>query len=570
MKKQKTSILHSMAMKVQILLGAGVVLALVIMTLITFPSIQNNIETVNQSYLLDEAKAYGYILETTQWMRGDNLTAAEAFTYEQLANTLGGVAIDGCTSSYAYLVSNDGTMLYHPDQGKVGQSVENAVVTGLVADLQVGKDITPACVAYEYKGAMKYASYYVATAKDFILVITADESEILSAVKEVFIQMVVIASITVLAIIAVGTLIAFRMLKPLTTLTNILNKTAELDFTPNPEQEKLNKSKDETGMISRAVSKLHAELKDMIQILSEQSGELAKANEDFNVKFDNITENVNNINIAVEEIAQGSTLQAQETTSAGIQVGKIGDVIDENAKNVDRLDATVKEMNQLSEYADNMLKELVEINRKTSENIGVVSEQTNSTHTSANKIKDAVVLIQDIASQTNLLSLNASIEAARAGEAGRGFAVVAEEIRKLADDSANSAGEIDMIVRELIANSDNSVEKMTEVTKDAKEQQEKLASTQNSFVSLRKGVAAISEVSQGIFRQTKELEDEKNVISGVIEQLAAISEENAASTEETSASMLNLTEVVLDCQEETSILNKLSEELNVQMNKFKI
>ncbi len=570
MKKQKTNFFHSMSFKVQLLLGIGVILAVCVMTMVTFPNIQKNIESVNQSYLLDEAKAYGYILETTQYMKGGNLTAAEAFTYEQLLNTLGGISIDGCESSYAYLVDQNGTMLYHPDQTKVGQPVENVVVTGLVADLQAGKEITPACVEYEYRGAMKYASYYVASAKDFILVVTADESDILSSVKGVFVQMVILAAITVIGIVLVGTFVLMYMLKPLNTLTAIVNKTAELDFTPNAEQEKLNKRKDETGMISRAVSLLHKELKEMIILLTEQSKDLAAANNNFVKKFESITDNVNNINIAIEEIAQGSTLQAQETTSAGVQVGKIADIIDENAKNVDRLETTVREMNQLSEQADDMLKALTEINRKTSENIGIVSDQTNSTNTSAAKIKDAVGLIQDIANQTNLLSLNASIEAARAGEAGRGFAVVAEEIRKLADDSANSAGEIDMIVKELIANSDSSVEKMEEVTKDAKEQQEKLKKTQMSFVSLKEGVGAISEVSRNIYKQTEELDGGKNIISGVIEQLSAISEENAASTEETSASMQTLSDAITDCKEETSVLNVLSGELNAQMKKFKI
>lgn len=570
MKKQKTPFFRSMAFKVQLLLGIGVVFALVVMTLVTFPSIRSNIEFVNQSYLLDEAKAYGYILETTQWMRGDGLSAAESFTYAQLDNTLGAVAIDGCTSSYVYLVSDDGTMLYHPDQSKVGQPVENTVVTGLVADVKAGKSITPACVEYEYRGTMKYASYYVSAAGDFILVFTADESEVLSGVREVFFKMIYVAIGVLIAILAVGTVAALYMLRPLTVLTGILNKTAELDFTPSPEQERLNKGRDETGMISRAVFSLCEKLKEMVHVLSGQSEELLRTNREFNTKFDNINETVTNINTAIEDIAQGSTSQAQETSAAGGQVGRIGEAIDENAKNVEKLEATVTEMNRLSEQADGMLQALAGINRKTAETIGVVSEQTNSTNVSANRIRDAVGLIQDIASQTNLLSLNASIEAASAGEAGRGFAVVAEEIRKLADDSARSAGEIETIVKELIANSNSSVEKMNEVKQDATEQKEKLESTQNAFQSLRKGVDAISEVAGSVYRQTEDLEREKNAISGVVEQLAAISEENAASTEETSASMLNLTEVVADCREETAVLNALSEELSKQMGRFRL
>ncbi len=565
--KQKVNFFNSMAFKVQCLLGIGVILALMLMAVITFPNIQANIEDVNQSYLFDEAKAYGRVLEATSQVNGK---AVSEFSYDELSSILKNVAIEGCSSSYAYLVNSNGTMLFHPDSSKVGNPVENIVVTGLVADLKAGKSIEPSWTEYDYRGTAKYAAYYVSEASDAILVITVDRMDILSGVLNVFIRMIVASLIAVVVIVGIGTFAAVKMLKPLTTLTGILNKAAELDFTPVPEQEKLNRDKSETGMISRATALLMDELKEMISLLTEQSNELARTNVSFNEKFDDIAENVSSINVAIEEIAQGSTSQAQETTSAGEQVARIGLAIDENVRNVEKLETTVTEMNQLSEQAEEMLSALVEINKKTTKNIDVVSVQTNSTHASAEKIKEAVNMIRDIAEQTNLLSLNASIEAARAGEAGRGFSVVAEEIRKLADDSANSAGEIEVIVQELITNSDTSVEKMEEVNRDAEEQKNKLSQTQNSFQSLRNGVDAISKVSTGISEQTNELENGKNIISTVVEQLAAISEENAASTQETSASMQTLAEAFESCKEETSVLNMLSEELAKQMKKFKI
>ena len=219
--------------------------------------------------------------------------------------------------------------------------------------------------------------------------------------------------------------------------------------------------------------------------------------------------------------------------------------------------------------SEEMLVSLVEMNNKTSDTIGVVTEQTDRTNESAQNISNAVTVIQDIAAQTNLLSLNASIEAARAGESGRGFAVVAEQIRKLAEDSAESATEIENIVRELMGNSKDSVEKMQGLSRDSSVQADKLNRTKESFYELKKEINEVSSASKEIFDQTVVIEELKKGVNDVIEQLASVAQENAASTEETSASMQSLANNVDLCKEESAILNDLSKNINEQTSRFK-
>ncbi|HBO03772.1 MAG TPA: hypothetical protein DD432_04045 [Eubacterium sp.] len=226
-------------------------------------------------------------------------------------------------------------------------------------------------------------------------------------------------------------------------------------------------------------------------------------------------------------------------------------------------------MDGLAAESEEMLVSLVEMNNKTSDTIGVVTEQTDRTNESAQNISNAVTVIQDIAAQTNLLSLNASIEAARAGESGRGFAVVAEQIRKLAEDSAESATEIENIVRELMGNSKDSVEKMQELSRDSSVQADKLNRTKESFYELKKEINEVSSASKEIFDQTVVIEELKKGVNDVIEQLASVAQENAASTEETSASMQSLANNVDLCKEESAILNDLSKNINEQTSRFK-
>ena len=329
-------------------------------------------------------------------------------------------------------------------------------------------------------------------------------------------------------------------------------------------------SKDEVDIITHAVSDLQIQLKDIVTSISTQSGQLNVSNSEFTDKFSVLAKSVTNINDAVEGIAIGSDSQAQETSSASQQIAQMADVIEQNSRNAADLEHAVEHMSNLSRQANHTLTDLITMNESTTANISTVSKQTDATNTSAENIQNAVQMIQAIAEQTNLLSLNASIEAARAGEAGKGFAVVAEEIRKLAEDSSKSANEIEPTVQELLTNSNISVQKMNEVSKDAIVQKEKLQHTKNDFEDLMNEIQSVYAASKNIFEQTERLEDQKNTIHNVIQQLASISEENAATTQETSTSMQELSNTIEDCRQETVVLTDLSDHLKQQTNRFKL
>lgn len=374
--------------------------------------------------------------------------------------------------------------------------------------------------------------------------------------------------ITLMACALLAVVITF-IVKAITKVIGHLDEVADgkMDFKIS---EKLLQRSDEIGNIARSVHTLIGGLASIVVNIHHSTGELAEFKDDFQKKFETINNSISNVNVAVDEIANGATSQADETQKVSSQINDMGDAITKTSQNVDSLTQSTEQMKEHNEQLDTTIQELMAISDRNKESLAAVYNQTNETNQSVMHIGNAVDMITDIAGQTNLLSLNASIEAARAGEYGKGFAVVADQIRQLADQSANTAKEIGEIVAELIENSNTSVETMGVVRQEMTGQYEKLNTTKDIFEQLNEEVNNVVTAIESISTEVESLDRLKGEVLGSAESLAAIAQENAASTEETSASMVELGEIVNDCNTKTKQLVDIADSMEENVHKFHV
>ena len=566
-KDNKVSLIRSVRGKVTVFSIAMVLVVMVALILTTVPSSQATLTETTKNYLNDIALAYGSSVEADV-----NAVGVEhILNSENLSHRLTGVGVEGITSSYAYVVDGKGVMLFHPTAEKIGKPVENEVVKGLVAQIQSGKTPNPknAVVEYKFNGETKYASYYVPDDGSFILVISADESEVLASSKGILNRSVVIGIIISILAAILMTVMLIIILRPVQMMSDFINKMALLDFSEDEAGEALAKRQDEFGVMARATVHLQktlanviAEIKGQSEILYSSSNSMLKHAEDMN-------ETTAQVDRSVCEIAEGASSQAGETQSASENVITIGNMIEETNNEVNNLSNTASSMKASHQTALNILQELGRTNEQTKSSIAEIEAQTKTTNLSAGKIREATSFITAIAEETNLLSLNASIEAARAGEAGRGFAVVASQIQKLAEQSNDSAKQIENIVDELIRDSDRAVQTMDSVKDIIQRQSEDVDRTKVAFGEVSDGIDDSIGGINSIADKVAQMDTARVSVVDTVSNLSAIAEENAASTEESSATVSTITGIANEIEDSSSDLRKIAETLEQKMDAFK-
>ncbi len=375
------------------------------------------------------------------------------------------------------------------------------------------------------------------------------------------VMMCLVSGIVIIVLVAVfGFLLNKVLSAQMHKVADSLEQLADGDLSVEVDEKLLNRG-DELGIIGNSTKVLVDKISDIIGKLKNASEDLSANSENLSASAAQANDAAGQVAAAMDDISKGAVSQADSIQTAVNNTESIGKSIEGISESVGVMNDASVEMKDSCRTAMETLNNLIKHSEKVAESVDSIATKIGSTNESANAISELTDAINSIASQTNLLSLNASIEAARAGEAGKGFAVVASEISTLADQSKQSADKINEIVVRLIKDASESVEVMKVLSENVVEQKQQLSATQDDMDKMQTNITGVADSADDIADKISNLRSDNEGLGQIIEDLSAISEENAASTEETNASVEELSATFQMINDDADGLNNLAQNM---------
>lgn len=437
-------------------------------------------------------------------------------------------------SGFLFVIDRSGNVISHKNRDYIGKNLSemgipqyqdaSAISEEEVEFTDPNSRQTYVMQAFASKDSLLGWTYIVTLDKDEFDAIRS-QSALLKTLLWIFLAVLIAA-------IAFSRIYADRLARPIVQLADRAKKISDFDLTAVPGDIAL-KHQDEIGVLAESMETMSENLRAIVGNISAYAEDTALTADRLKTTAHITTDSVRRLSDAISNLAGGVTSQAEDVESAANNIENSTNLLNRMEIVLGELVSAVEDIKLKKDEGKDILSKLSDINTKSRQQALFVNDMILSTDASVEKIAKASDMIQSLSDQTNLLALNASIEAARAGEAGRGFAVVAEEIRKLAEASAGFTDEIGKVIHELKDNSRNAVSTMSEVGKTIDVQNEKMDETRDKFNEIEKAVESGRSIVEEVESSSREVREHNTAVIEIIQNLMAMAEENAVTTQET-------------------------------------
>lgn len=469
---------------------------------------------------------------------------------------------------YAFLVDTDSnTILAHKDKDLVAQSVskdsEDAYIRA-IAD-KIGSDSGKVQTVKVGK-TVYYVEIEPVKGTSWVLVSNVKESTVLEDLGNLQKKIIFIM---IIAIIIIGILverIVHIVVGPIKSLTSDIGRITEGDFTVEVQT----KGEDEVAVMGNRMKEFIGTMRGTIGDIFSISGQLNQQAENSSAVSETLygsaatqSSSMKELNATVEELAKSVTEVAENATSLAMIVSEADQIgSDASKKMKDTVVISGKgrdDMDKVKRAMDDIQKSVTQLEAA----VGHVGESTE-------EITKFVEIIGDIASQTNLLSLNAAIEAARAGEAGKGFAVVAEEIRNLAETSAGAVDKISAITAEINTLVDDAVDKTKVSAQNINDSEELITTAYHTFHDIYKTIGETNDLVQEMIANVNKVDEVATSVAAITQEQSASAEEILATSENLAQEALSVTDNSENVAQSAQSVAEHAEKLADEMKHFKI